>query len=95
MDLGAAGELPGLMGALAGRGVNEVLVEAGATLAGAVLEQGLADELVIYLAPVILGDNARGMFHLPGVETLAQGLGLVITGVEPVGDDWRVTARPP
>lgn len=92
--LDADRELPALMGALARRGVNEVLVEAGASLAGAVLEQGLADELVIYLAPVLLGDGARGMFHLPGVASLAQGLGLVITGVEPLGDDWRVTARP-
>jgi diaminohydroxyphosphoribosylaminopyrimidine deaminase/5-amino-6-(5-phosphoribosylamino)uracil reductase len=83
-----------LMTALAARDINEVLVEAGATLSGAMLEAGLVDEVVLYLAPVLLGDAARGMFHLPGVESLVDGLALDIVDVQPVGGDWRVTALP-
>lgn len=73
--------------------VNEVLVEAGARLAGAFLAAGLADELVVYLAPSLLGDSARGMFHLSMIETLAERVEVVVTDVRAVGDDWRITAR--
>lgn len=86
--------LADLMSALAARGINEVLVEAGATLAGALLEAGLVDELVLYMAPVLLGDTARGMFRLPGVGSLAEGLPLKVVDVQPIGDDWRITAVP-
>ncbi len=86
--------LTDLMAELAARGINEVLVEAGATLAGAVLEAGLVDEVVLYVAPVLLGDTARGMFRLPGVHNLADGLALDIVDVQPVGGDWRITAVP-
>ena len=81
-----------LMTELAARGINEVLVEAGATLAGAMLEADLVDEVVLYMAPVLLGDAARGMFHLPGIQSLAQGLALEVIDVQPIGDDWRITA---
>lgn len=89
-----AGGLVMLMAALAGRGINEVLVEAGATLCGALLEAELVDEMVLYMAPLLLGDGARGLFHLPGIETLAQGLKLEVVEVQPVGKDWRITAKP-
>jgi len=52
------------------------------------------DEIVIYLAPLLLGDAARGLFHLPQVQTLAEAVRLEITDVQAVGDDWRITARP-
>jgi diaminohydroxyphosphoribosylaminopyrimidine deaminase/5-amino-6-(5-phosphoribosylamino)uracil reductase len=83
-----------LVTVLAARDINEVLVEAGATLAGAMLEAGLVDELVLYVAPVLLGDAARGMFHLPGIQTLAEGLALEVIDIQPIGDDWRITALP-
>ncbi len=89
-----SGELATLMAALAGRGINEVLVEAGATLAGALLGEELVDEIVLYTAPVLLGDTARGLFHLPHIRTLAQRLALDVTDVRAVGEDWRITALP-
>ena len=88
------GELAALMAALGERGVNEVLVEAGATLGGALLAAELVDEIVLYVAPVLLGDTALGLFHLPQVRTLAQGLALDVIDVRAVGNDWRITARP-
>ena len=91
---GGGGELAALMAALAQRGINEVLVEAGATLGGALLAEELVDEIVLYMAPVLLGDAARGLFHLPQVQTLAQGLALDVMDVRGVGGDWRITARP-
>jgi diaminohydroxyphosphoribosylaminopyrimidine deaminase/5-amino-6-(5-phosphoribosylamino)uracil reductase len=91
---GGGGELTALMAALAERGINEVLVEAGATLGGALLAEELVDEIVLYMAPVLLGDAALGLFHLPQVQTLAQGLALDVMDVRGVGGDWRITARP-
>jgi diaminohydroxyphosphoribosylaminopyrimidine deaminase/5-amino-6-(5-phosphoribosylamino)uracil reductase len=88
------GELATLMAALAGRGINEVLVEAGATLGGALLGAQLVDEIVLYLAPVLLGDAARGLFHLPHIQTLTQGLALNVIDITPLGNDWRITALP-
>jgi len=84
--------LADLMTELAARDINEVLVEAGATLAGALLEAGLVDEVVLYAAPVLLGDAARGMFHLPGIGSLAEGLALKVVDVQAIGEDWRITA---
>ncbi len=86
-------QLAALMAILAERGVNEVLVEAGATLAGALLGEALVDEIVLYTAPMLLGDTARGLFHLPQIQTLAQRLALDVTDICAVGDDWRITAR--
>jgi diaminohydroxyphosphoribosylaminopyrimidine deaminase/5-amino-6-(5-phosphoribosylamino)uracil reductase len=93
-DSGEGGELAALMAALAERGVNEVLVEAGATLGGALLAEELVDEIVLYMAPVLLGDTARGLFHLPHIRALAQSLALDVIDVRPLGNDWRITALP-
>src|SRR5690606_8672064 len=60
-------DLRRLLALPAEREINEVLVEAGPQLAGPLLAQGLVDELVLYYAPAFLGDDARGMVHLPGV----------------------------
>lgn len=74
--------------------LNELLVEAGPTLTGALLEADLADELIIYLAPCLLGDRAPGIATLPQINTLAQRLPLHIDDVRAIGTDWRIMARP-
>ncbi len=79
--------------ALAEMEMNEVLLETGATLSGAMLEQGLIDELIIYMAPVLMGDGARGLFHLPGLEKMADKIQLEFMDVRAVGCDWRITAK--
>ena len=82
-----------LLRLLAERQCNEVLVETGAVLAGSFLRRGLLDELVVYLAPKLLGSNARPLFELP-LDTMAAQLPLTITDITAVGSDWRITARP-
>jgi len=72
--------------------INEVLVETGATLSGAFLQAGLIDELIVYVAPVLMGDNARGLFHLPGLEQMQDKIELNITDVRMLGQDIRLTA---
>ena len=86
-------DLAALMGELARRGINEVHVEAGHKLNGSLLQEGLVDELVVYLAPHILGEAARGMFHLPALEDLAGRRELAFTDVRAFGADIRVIAR--
>lgn len=87
-------DLPAVMAELARREINEVHTECGPTLAGALLGAGLLDELVVYLAPVLLGDAARGLFHLPGLARMSERVTLTITDIRAVGHDWRITARP-
>ncbi len=74
--------------------INEVLLETGAILSGAMLEAGLVDEIVLYVAPHFMGDGARGLFHLPRIERMEQRLQLQVVDVRAVGDDWRIIARP-
>ncbi len=85
-------ELRAVMEHLTHREINEVMLEAGPTLSGAMLEAGLIDELVIYLAPHLMGAGARGLFNLPGLEKMSQRIGLVIREIRPVGEDWRIVA---
>lgn len=92
-DGGGRVDLAGLMQDLAERGVNELLVEAGATVCGGLLEAGLVDELVVYLAPHLLGSSARGMFNVPGIARMQDRHELAITDVRAVGADWRITAN--
>ncbi len=73
--------------------VNEVHLEAGAGLSGAMLQAGLIDELVIYTAPILLGHHAKGLFDLPGLDCLAQKIALEIQDVRAIGQDWRITAH--
>jgi diaminohydroxyphosphoribosylaminopyrimidine deaminase/5-amino-6-(5-phosphoribosylamino)uracil reductase len=87
-------DLTALMSVLAQREVNELMVEAGGVLNGALLKARLIDELVIYMAPKIMGDMARGVFHLPGMETMAQNISLRVTDMRAIGRDWRITATP-
>lgn len=78
---------------LAEKECNNVLVEAGAELAGAFLQAGLVDELVIYMAPKLLGSSARPLLSLP-FDCMDQQVGLDITDIRKVGDDIRITAAP-
>ena len=87
VDLGAA------LRCLAQEGVNELWVEAGPTLSGALLREGWVDELIIYMAPLLMGDAARGLFHLPPFKQLADCIVLDIADVRAVGNDWRITAQ--
>jgi diaminohydroxyphosphoribosylaminopyrimidine deaminase/5-amino-6-(5-phosphoribosylamino)uracil reductase len=86
-------ELGGLFRELARREVNEVHVEAGSRLNGSLLQEGQVDELLVYLAPSIIGDAARGMFHLPELTELAGRRPLRILDARMIGPDIRVTAR--
>ncbi len=88
LDLGAVLRL------LAEQECNEVLVEAGPTLAGEFMRRGLVDELVVYMAPVVLGDHARGLFNLPALERMCDRCEFEWRDVERVGDDLRLTLRP-
>ncbi|MDH3689027.1 MAG: bifunctional diaminohydroxyphosphoribosylaminopyrimidine deaminase/5-amino-6-(5-phosphoribosylamino)uracil reductase RibD [Gammaproteobacteria bacterium] len=87
VDLGA------LMDNLAGREVNSLLVEAGPTLAGAMIRAGLAHQVVLYLAPKLLGDDARGMLRLSGLERLVDQISLRLEDVRVVGDDLCMRLR--
>ena len=86
-------ELGGLMDELARRELNEVHVEAGFKLNGSLLGAGLVDELLVYLAPSILGDGARGMFNLPELTDLAQKRLVQFADVQTIGGDIRILAR--
>jgi diaminohydroxyphosphoribosylaminopyrimidine deaminase/5-amino-6-(5-phosphoribosylamino)uracil reductase len=85
-------DLPAVLQYLGTLQINEVHLEAGATLCGALLQAGLVDELVMYMAPHLMGDAARGLFALPGLEQMAQRINLSISDVRAVGDDWRISA---
>jgi diaminohydroxyphosphoribosylaminopyrimidine deaminase/5-amino-6-(5-phosphoribosylamino)uracil reductase len=78
---------------LAAREVNDVLVEAGPGVSGYLLTEKLVDELVIYQAPHIMGDETRPMFHTPRWTRLAERLALDIVDVRRIGPDTRMTAR--
>ncbi len=72
---------------------NEVLIEAGSVLAGAMLQAGLIDEMIIYMAPKLLGSRARPLFELP-IDSMAEQQPLAIKDIRAVGDDMRITAVP-
>jgi len=85
-------DLPSVLHYLGTREVNEVHLEAGATLCGALLQAGLIDELVIYMAPHLMGDSARGLLALPDLVSMEQRVALSISDIRAVGEDWRITA---
>jgi diaminohydroxyphosphoribosylaminopyrimidine deaminase/5-amino-6-(5-phosphoribosylamino)uracil reductase len=86
-------DLPRLVQWLGEREINELMIEAGATLSGAFLQMGLVDELVLYLAPSILGGGARGLFSLPELQSMEEKIKLNIRDVRMVGSDLRIVAR--
>ena len=87
-------DLHALLVELGSRGINELHVEAGETLSGALLSEGLVDEIVAYMAPVLLGSRARGMFGIPELETMDSKISLEILDMRMVGKDLRVIWRP-
>lgn len=87
-------DLRAVLHELAGRDVNEVHVEAGPVLCGALLAAGLADELLVYVAPVLLGNSGRPMLHLPPLDDMASRWRLHTVDRRQVGDDMRLQLRP-
>jgi diaminohydroxyphosphoribosylaminopyrimidine deaminase/5-amino-6-(5-phosphoribosylamino)uracil reductase len=74
--------------------VNEVQVEAGATLAGELVQQSLVDELLLYVAPKLLGDKARPLLELPEPAGLSAARAFTLIDTQPLGDDLRLRLRP-
>ncbi len=87
LDLGA------VLGLLADRGINEVHTEAGATLSGALLRAGLVDELLLYQAPILLGEQGRPLLDGLGISRMDQQRRLTVVDRRQVGDDLRVLLR--
>ncbi|CUI04271.1 Diaminohydroxyphosphoribosylaminopyrimidine deaminase / 5-amino-6-(5-phosphoribosylamino)uracil reductase [Janthinobacterium sp. CG23_2] len=85
-------DLPALMRELGRREINELHVEAGARLGGSMIGEGCVDELLVYLAPSLLGE-AQGMFALPALSSLDQQQRLRFHNVHPLGEDLRILAR--
>ncbi|MDC7864390.1 riboflavin biosynthesis protein RibD [Pantoea ananatis] len=87
-------DLVALMMVLGQRQINSVWVEAGATLAGALIQAGLVDELIVYVAPKLLGNDARGLCQLAGLTQLADAPVFAFRDIRQVGDDVRLTLTP-
>ncbi|MHB1402657.1 MAG: bifunctional diaminohydroxyphosphoribosylaminopyrimidine deaminase/5-amino-6-(5-phosphoribosylamino)uracil reductase RibD [Thiobacillus sp.] len=87
-------DLAALLALLAQRGINELHVEAGAALNGALIKAGLVDEWVAYVAPMAVGDNARGLFSQPALSALADAARFKFSDVRQVGSDLRLTLLP-
>lgn len=92
----AAGQvdLQRLLRMLAVCGINEVMVEAGSHLNGALLQQGLVDECVVYYAPLVLGHAAMGMFDMPALQTMAERTQFHLQDVRQIGQDIRIILKP-
>jgi diaminohydroxyphosphoribosylaminopyrimidine deaminase/5-amino-6-(5-phosphoribosylamino)uracil reductase len=86
-------DLPGMLRELGRREVNEVLVETGTRLNGALLAAGCVDELLLYLAPSLVGERGIGMFDLPEMTRLEQQARLEIVEARQLGADLRLRAR--
>ena len=87
-------DLAALLTLLAQRGINELHVEAGAALNGALLADGWVDEWVAYMVPMAVGDSARGLFAQPPLTTLADAMRFRLSDVRQIGDDLRLTLLP-
>ena len=79
---------------LSERGFNHLWIEAGATLAGAFINQQLVDEVILYQAPKLMGDQSRSLLNLPELTTMSQVIDLIISDLRMVGRDIRITAEP-
>jgi diaminohydroxyphosphoribosylaminopyrimidine deaminase/5-amino-6-(5-phosphoribosylamino)uracil reductase len=86
-------DLAYLLPLLAERGVNELQVEAGPTLCGALFAAGLVDEFLLYVAPILLGDQARPLLALPGLDAIESARRLRVVDSRSVGDDQRLLLR--
>src|SRR6185503_9970063 len=86
-------DLVAIAALLGERAFNEVTVETGGKLMGSLMRAGVVDELVLYMAPMILGNSAQGLFALPEFTSLDEAPRPRIIDVRAVGRDWRITAR--
>jgi diaminohydroxyphosphoribosylaminopyrimidine deaminase/5-amino-6-(5-phosphoribosylamino)uracil reductase len=86
-------DLPALLQELARRECNEIHVEAGFRLNGSLMKEGLVDELLLYFAPILIGDAARGMFDLPALTELSAARRLAVFERQQLGADWRIRAK--
>jgi diaminohydroxyphosphoribosylaminopyrimidine deaminase/5-amino-6-(5-phosphoribosylamino)uracil reductase len=94
LDRGDDGlDLAALMDWLAERQCNEILVESGPRLAGALLRAGLLDEMIVYLAPTLMGDRAQPLLQLP-LDSMSEKVDLQVADVRRVGRDWRFSVVP-
>jgi diaminohydroxyphosphoribosylaminopyrimidine deaminase/5-amino-6-(5-phosphoribosylamino)uracil reductase len=87
-------DLERLMEMLAQRGINEVLIESGPTLAGAAVAAGVVDQLTIYAAPILMGSDARGLLNLPALTEMRHRIALEIEDLRMVGSDLRIRVKP-
>ncbi len=87
-------DLKDVMRDLANRGINEVMVEAGSTLVGNLLDQGFVDEMIIYIAPHILGDSGRGLAKLSSITTMRDRIALELIENKIVGNEIKIVAKP-
>lgn len=87
-------DLRDLMSVLAEGQINELLVECGARLAGALLARKLVDEIVLYIAPCLLGSGARGLFDIPPLNDMRERIELDIQEIRAIDRDIRIVARP-
>ncbi len=85
-------DLSEVLAIMAQQQYNDVLLEAGATLTGSMLQAGYVDELIIYMAPGLMGSDARGLFNLPGMTQMSDKIHLHIQDIRAVGKDFRITA---
>ena len=83
-----------LLSHLASQQINEVLVEGGESLNGALLQAALIDELIIYYAPTLMGSAAKGLFALPELTQMNQAIDLQIIDLRQIGPDIRIRAKP-
>lgn len=86
-------DLPALLTELARRGCNEIHAEAGFKLNGSLLREACVDELLLYLAPKLVGDSAQGLFNLAEMTGLSEAVRLNVTDVRSIGNDLRILAR--
>ena len=86
-------DLFSLLQELGRRECNNVLLETGAILAGSMMAEGLIDELILFMAPVLMGSNARPLMNLP-LLTMSEKKVMDIIDIRAVGADWKITVKP-
>ncbi len=86
-------DLSALLNALQGFDYNEVLVEAGPSLSGAFMQAGLIDELIVYMAPHLMGHGGNPLLYLPGIDAMQDRIALQLTELKQIGDDLCLTYK--
>ena len=86
-------DLLALLILLSKRGLNDILIESGAQLSGAFIEQDLVNELILYQAPKLMGGDGKSLVAMPAITKLSQAKALSISDIRMVGDDIRITSQ--